>query len=145
MLWNDVVRSWWPRTELELLVKAWDSLITYARRGILGLGLREAPLLLVASTFPVIVSTLFLAAYAAVGVLVYLAGSAAARSCGWPWWVPSRQSPSRARLIPLGWLTVYCGVDGTRHASCARPPRGPRRRRAAARHREAAGAGGPRG
>ena len=107
LLWNDLVRRWWVKDEGRLLASAWDSLILYARRGILQLGLREAPLLALASAFPVIVSTLFLAIYAGLFLLVYVLAAGLAASLDWPWWtalVP-------VALLLLGIVAAWRALD----------------------------------
>jgi hypothetical protein len=147
--WNDIVRAHWS-PEAMLFPDAWRSLLAYGRSGILGLGWREAKLLVVASVMPVVASSLFLLLYGLAVWGLCVAAGAVATGQGGPAWVrflPLALLPFAPlawrqvdRLVPLNWLIrgmvfvsrartgahdaieTRCGLFGDRIRTAAREP-----------------------
>ncbi|HEX8232773.1 MAG TPA: hypothetical protein VF559_05450 [Caulobacteraceae bacterium] len=131
LAWHDIVRSLWARNELELLIHGWAAFFAYWRRGLMRLGRREAPLLVVASTAPVAVSTAVLLAYVFKAAALGALAGVAAKALGAPPWIAFLVFATLLiplpwawrgvdRLIPVGWLAR--GMHGVSTASAGRAP-----------------------
>jgi hypothetical protein len=85
--WDDIVRRRWKQDEATLLREIWRSVINFTRSGVAGMMLRRGPATFLAGAFPIVASTLYLAA--ALGLIMALS------------WVGFRLA---AGLGPLAWI-----------------------------------------
>ncbi len=84
--WYDIVRRVWPKDDLGLFVGIWTSFFDYHRSGIMAAARRDAPVVALASSMPVVWSTIFFLIYASVLAGACAAGGAVARTLGLPAW-----------------------------------------------------------
>ncbi len=84
--WHDIVRQVWPKDDPRLFWGAWTSLFDYARAGILTVALRDSPVVFITAVTPVLLSSAFVLAYAAILAAAFLGAARVVGSVGWPIW-----------------------------------------------------------